>query len=420
MFRPISQNTYVQSIYHQVQNVQQVISRNLNQNPPQMYYPNGAYIMPNPNLSNPQIYPNNYRTVPPPVPQAPPQNYTQTMKQLKLDEAINTSVYQPSKRDIILATLLDNFSDKKNDKVYLQAQSHDKIFIIHKIITAKLSNKSYNIPVIIHLPAQYPNLPPEIYMHKKPKVGINKFYFETNKLIDPTTFRIYFDHLCPFNPSRNNIDQIIEALKIQFSKIFPIYADKTDKSNQMPKFGPENPDFRTMNEVIVESETLTDKQVYELVKKQTKEAILNKYQKFKTQYRVAENYKELKTINDITKLKAGNALNGCEHPMVESLNKLKDIKYRLNGIEDRLNQEIKNTSNINKTPLEKCEDLIKIKDEEDLKLLVMKKTIEDLLIYLKKGYERKIVSFDDMVNQTRALSRELFSIDYLRSQRKLN
>ena len=30
----------------------------------------------------------------------------------------------------------------------------------------------------------------------------------------------------------------------------------------------------------------------------------------------------------------------------------------------------------------------------------------------------KIVSFDEMVNQTRALSRELFSIDYLRSQKK--
>ena len=48
----------------------------------------------------------------------------------------------------------------------------------------------------------------------------------------------------------------------------------------------------------------------------------------------------------------------------------------------------------------------------------MKKVIEEYLIYLKRGYERKIVSFDDMVNKTRALSRELFTIDYLRSQRK--
>ena len=35
-----------------------------------------------------------------------------------------------------------------------------------------------------------------------------------------------------------------------------------------------------------------------------------------------------------------------------------------------------------------------------------------------KGYEKKLVSFNDMVNQTRELSREIFSIDYLRTQRK--
>ena len=63
--------------------------------------------------------------------------------------------------------------------------------------------------------------------------------------------------------------------------------------------------------------------------------------------------------------------------------------------------------------------MIKIKDDEDMKFLVMKKTIEDYLIYLKRGYERKLISFDVMVNQTRALSREIFTIDYLRTQRKI-
>ena len=53
-----------------------------------------------------------------------------------------------------------------------------------------------------------------------------------------------------------------------------------------------------------------------------------------------------------------------------------------------------------------------------MKFLIMKKILEDYLIYLKKGYERKIVNFDVMVNQTRALSREIFTIDYLRAQRK--
>ena len=51
--------------------------------------------------------------------------------------------------------------------------------------------------------------------------------------------------------------------------------------------------------------------------------------KFNSQYKLTQNYKELKTINDITRLKAGNSLNGNEHPMNESLNVLKKIKQRL-------------------------------------------------------------------------------------------
>ena len=115
-----------------------------------------------------------------------------------------------------------------------------------------------------------------------------------------------------------------------------------------------------MNEVIVESDKMTNKQVYELIKKQAKDAVFSKYQQFNSKYKLSQNYKELKTINDITRLKAGNSLNGNEHPMNESLNRLKDIKRKLSDIEYNLNQEINNYGNINKTTLEKCEELIKV------------------------------------------------------------
>ena len=104
--------------------------------------------------------------------------------------------------------------------------------------------------------------------------------------------------------------------------------------------------------------------------------------------------------------------------MIESRNVLNNIKQRLINIENDLNYEIQTIGNSNKTALEKCDELIKIKDDEDMRLLIMKKVLEDYLVYLKKGYEKKLVSFNDMVNQTRELSREIFSIDYLRTQRK--
>ena len=398
-----SQDAYYQNYYGQVYN-----RSNYNPNPQNPYYPNGGYGYGNrnPNASSPQIYQNNNRN-------------PQIMQPIKLDVAMDKSSYSSSNRDIIFETILDNFSEKKENKVYLQSLSNNKIFTIIKNLNAKVMNKSYNIPIIIHIPVSYPNIPAEFYIQKKPRVGINKFYYENpnQKIIDVNSFKINTDKICPFDPSRNNLEQVIEALKSRFSSTFPIYADKSSKVQQVG-FGPNNPEILKMNEVIVESEKMTNKQVHNMIKKQAKEAVLSKYNKFNSQYKLTQNYKELKTINDITRLKAGNSLNGNEHPMNESLNVLKKIRQRLYDIESGLNQEIQNSGNSNKTTLEKCDELIKIKDNEDMKLLIMKKTIEDYLIYLKKGYERKIVSFDEMVNQTRALSRELFSIDYLRSQKK--
>ena len=370
--------------------------------PQQPYYPNGAYGYgrnPVPNSSAPQ-YGGNYRNV-------------VSYQPLNLDSAINKASYSSSDRDLILETILDVFSGRDN-KVYFQ--NNDKVFIINRTLTIKLNNKPYKISLIVHLPPRFPSYPPEFYINQKPKVAINKMLLE-QKIIDPGTFRINIDKLCNYNPSNPNVGYLIEVLQNKFNQIFPIYSDKNSKQVQ-EVHTKANPDFKRMNEVIVKSDKMTDKQVLELVRNQTKDAIKSKFNSFNSKYNTDNNYKELKTINDIIRLKSGSKLNGNEHPMNESLNALKNIKKQLTDIENNLKQEIQNSSNQNKTTLEKCEELIKINDEEDMKYVMMKKTIEDYLAYLKKGYEKKIVSFDEMVSQTRALSREIFSIDYLRKQRK--
>jgi hypothetical protein len=340
------------------------------------------------------------------------------MQPIRLDNAINKSSYSSSNRDLILDTILDNFSEKQDNKVFLQSLSSEKIFFVMKNLEARLVNKIYKIPLVIYLPQSYPNSPPEFYIQKKPKIGINIYYNKNDYIIDNNSFRIYTDKICAFNPSKNNLDEIIEALKKKFSKDFPIFLDKNSANNQMPPFSPANPDLRKANQVIVESNRMTNKQALNLAKQQTRDIVLKKYQEFKNKYKVTENYYELNTINNIVKLKAGNNANGNENPMIDSLNYLKGIKQKLIDIENGLNQEMQNCGSQKKTPLEKCDDLIKIKDDEDMRLLMMKKAIEDYLVCLKKGFERRVVSFQDMVNQTRELSREIFSIDYLRTQRK--
>ena len=53
-----------------------------------------------------------------------------------------------------------------------------------------------------------------------------------------------------------------------------------------------------------------------------------------------------------------------------------------------------------------------------MEYLIKIKTMEDYLVYLKKGFEKRTVEFDVMVNLTRALSREIFNLNYMRSRTK--
>ena len=96
------------------------------------------------------------------------------------------------------------------------------------------------------------------------------------------------------------------------------------------------------------------------------------------------------------------------------MEKLNNIQKKLNLMENRLIQEnfiIK--KNNEKIIFDKCNELIKIKNEKILEYNVKLKALEDYLVYLKKAYEKKRVSFKDMVQQTRLLSREIFNIEYL-------
>ena len=131
-----------------------------------------------------------------------------------------------------ISAILDNFSDKENNNVYLQSLSDKKIFTIMKNLNAKLVNKTYKIPIVINLPATYPNTPAEFYIQKKPTIGISKVYYENQKIIDLNSFQINTDKICPFNPATNNLGQIIETLKYKFSNQFPIYANKSSNNQK--------------------------------------------------------------------------------------------------------------------------------------------------------------------------------------------
>ena len=97
---------------------------------------------------------------------------------------------------------------------------------------------------------------------------------------------------------------------------------------------------------------------------------------------------------------------------------LKNIKIKLIEIEKSVEREYNDCQNNKKSFFDKCDEIISIPNPKDLEYLAKIKVMEDYLVYLKKGFEKKIVSLDDMVNITRSYSRQIFNMNYIRSKFK--
>ena len=379
----------------------------------QPLYPPRPYPPSQPSSYQPSSYqPSSYQ------PQRPNTNYrnvSTVMQPLALNIALEQSSYPTNNKDYIKNLIINDYFENKNAKVFFNPQ--EKIFVVEYTLGVNFGSKIYNLTLYIHIPQFFPNFPPEFYIQKKPKTGLNKNYL--NGKIDPITFQINLESFEKFDISKNSFKNIIEEILDEFNSDFPIYKDTKDKRMETEIFGRNNIDKKSYNEIIITSDTFTDEQFMIFMKNQVKDVLREKMSKLSQQFRVDKNYADLKQMNEVVKMhNVNNNSDASSNPMHAKLENLKNIKQQLNQMEYRLQQEIQQTLNNTKTPLEKCDDYISIKDQKDMEYVVMKKTIEDYLVYLKKGYEKKVVSFNDMVNLTRNLSRELFSIDYLRKQRK--
>lgn len=336
------------------------------------------------------------------------------LQPLDLNEALSKSSYPKHLHDFIKNFIIDEYFGNKDAKVYFQSLSDEKLFVVEYQLPINFNKKIYKVNIFMYIPKLFPNYPPEFYIEKKCNTGLNDSY---ENEIDKSTFKINIDKICRYNPEKNNVGEIINILKSRFNKTFPIYKDSKNTSIY-EIYDKNNLDKSKVNEIKITSDKFNDEQLLKFMRKQTKDILWAKFDDYKQKYKIEQNYYFLKNFSESSKKDSQSSSFIEGDPLNQQLESLKRIKQNLNQIENGLNIEIQNMETKERGPFEICEDFVKIKDEKDLEYIVMKKTIEDYLVYLKKGYEKKLVSFDDMVNQTRSLSREIFSIDYLRKQRK--
>ena len=381
-------------------------------------------------------------------------NNSNKAQKLTIEEAISKSSYPKYIQDFVKNFIINNYSNNKNTKVYLVAINNEKIFSIKYNLPINLKNKIYYVQLLIYIPILYPNYEPEFYISKKiNNINLNNYYKDGK--IDEKNLRINIERFVRFNPEQNNIEEIVNKLKEEFKKEFPVY--KTNENNiQNENIGDNgkcilnkelsneiilpNTNANYINNIVEENNNLktndnnkiiknnyeekkkdfNDESFLEFIRNQTKDILREKYMNYKEKFKMEKNQKELKNINKSTKNKLNKVQNNKKiNEMRKNMELLKIIKDKLNSTEKILIQEIEKIKIENKkSSFDKCNKYISIKNKKFMEYTAMKKAIEDYLVYLKKGYEKDVISFKDIVKETRLYSREMFYIEYLRNKEK--
>ena len=363
---------------------------------------------------------------------------------MNLEEAIAESSIPENLsdlRDFIKDFLIKYHSNNEEAEIYLTTvEEEERIFVIEQILNIPFNNKNYKITILIYLPILFPNYEAEFYIsNKKGGVCIVKSYEES---INQEDLRINLNCFCPLEKDNKNLEEILDNIKKQFMNEFPIYKGNEYNYNEQKgkcflnrkcsyKILFDNLIQKSNYNNIIEDkeedkkednfnninfnekeENFDDISFMEFMKIQVKDILREKYFNFIEANHPEGNYDILKKIDKNIKNKKDKNMGSNIEQLNEEKAKLNKIKKDLVLIEKELIQENEQIKNSKKTVFDKSDELIKVKNHKLFELIIMKKTLEDYLIFLKKGFEKKVLSFEDMITKTRSFSRELFNINY--------
>ena len=369
---------------------------------------------------------------------------------LELNDAIAMSSYPQYIQDFIKTFLIDNYSNNDIAQVFLVADKEERIFVIEYVLGIEFNNKNYNVYVLVYLPILYPNYPPEFYIERNAKIGLNNYY--KNGKINETDLKINLDCFGKFDPTKNNIAELIDNLLISFSQEFPVFKSNPQQANSnnnnykcfldkskankiiLPKKPKNNYNNNNMNiedykkfenvktEKIIEekhNKPFDDKAFLEFIRNQTKDIIHYNYLEYKEKYHINNNLEELKNINSSSNKYSDDILNLYQknEQLKKQIDNLKYIKNKLQEIENIKLQELQDIDNTQqKNFFEKYKNIIEVEDQQYMEYIIKIKVLEDYLAYLKKGYEKDIISFENMLKLNRAISREIFNLIYVKDK----
>jgi len=190
----------------------------------------------------------------------------------------------------------------------------------------------------------------------------------------------------PLNNPVNYQNQINPYMPNQFNNI----------PNNQPQLDPKRADEEVKKILIAEIVSNTETKIKEEIKrnKQQDEKLKNYKNQFNSQI---EKYKKfLSRKEEIIKLSDGYVKN--------AENEIVNIQNYLSKIQDR----IVNSSNY--------DNFIFVSHMDVVKIISIEATIEDIIVIVKKAFEKNIINFNETSRIIRSLTREAFKIKYYREK----
>ena len=320
---------------------------------------------------------------------------------ISLNEALNKSEYPEYIKDKVISFILENYQNYKDkSQTYLTKCFNKKIFVIKMDLPVKFKNIDYLITILIYIPVSFPN-EIRIYFEYNQDFIIDKHYKEQNT-IDETTAELYYQNIINFIPITQSINQLVQALIDKFNQYFPLFRSK----NKPEYYGPCHLDNDSSTLIEIKPEDLNIIIKKEDKKKKIKDKIMKILEE--KLFEIQATHSQL----DSMKMKINTKINS--YISKGTSNDFEEMNVKLLELISKLELDIKNLKNKKKNSiLEQSEKVVEIKDTEKYKYIVMRKTTEDFLKYLKKGFERGIIPFNKFVEETRKISKELFYINYV-------
>ena len=353
--------------------------------------------------------------------------------------------YPPNVIDYLIKSIIQimNYPYVKSKPQYkVKTINKEKMIAIKIELDIPFNKKNYEVPIVVFFPNLIPLEPPKIFLEVSKGSAINPKIkdvdIKTRKIITPilrtweqkTSFvnilneiRNSFSNIFPiYKIKKNNNNVNNNTININNNAVFNIMNNNNNnqndpfaniasifnenfmnniKYNNNNNFQNINLNIKNNNEMIYGKENLVKKILVEEVFDKISSKLISEYKKLNQQNKTLNHYK--------------NQFRNENEKMEKYFLKKKEIINKCNKDLANLNNEIKKYSEYNKKKRESikitennCLDFINIESPGVIKAISNEINYEELIIMIKKGFEKKTISFKEAIMSTREASRNLF------------